>query len=71
MRFLFPFNPLNEKEADGPFQDEWVTLQDRGVACSLFDYDVLGFNEFKPKPPLKAGETAVYRGWLMASGRVG
>ena len=48
------------------FRDEMVLLQDMGMACSLFDYDVLAFNEFKPKPPLEADETVIYRGWMMA-----
>jgi len=50
MRFLFPFNPLNEKEADEPFQPEYSFLRSNGVDCSLFDFDRLEFDEFKPRP---------------------
>ena len=65
MRVVFPFDPLNEKEADGPFREEFELLKSKGIACSLFDFDVVQFDEFKPKPNIEVGETIVYRGWMM------
>lgn len=65
MRVLFPYNPLNEKEADGPFNEEYLRLKELGVECSLFDYDTLAFDEFRPKPRLDEGDTVLYRGWML------
>ena len=65
MRVLFPFNPLNEKEADGPFNDEYLRLKEMGIECSLFDYDSLSFDEFRPKPSLNEGDVVLYRGWML------
>ncbi|WP_028885149.1 ATP-grasp domain-containing protein [Teredinibacter turnerae] len=65
MRVLFPYNPLNEKEADGPFNDEYLQLKEKGIACSLFDYDALAFDESRPKPRLDGGDTVLYRGWML------
>lgn len=62
---LYPFNPLNEKEADEPFQAEYSFLRANGVSCSLFDFDRLEFDEFKPKPSLEAREVILYRGWML------
>lgn len=31
--FLFPFDPLNEKAADGPFKPEFEWLKEKGVKC--------------------------------------
>ncbi|MBX2859048.1 MAG: ATP-grasp domain-containing protein [Cellvibrionaceae bacterium] len=65
MRVIFPYNPLNEKEADGAFNDEYLQLKQKGIACSLFDYDALQFNEFRPKPGLNEGDLVLYRGWML------
>jgi len=65
MRVIFPYNPLNEKEADGPFNEEYLRLKEIGVDCSLFDYDSLSFNEFRPRPRLNEGDVVLYRGWML------
>ncbi|MBU1219487.1 ATP-grasp domain-containing protein [Myxococcota bacterium] len=65
MRVLFPYNPLNEKEADGPFCDEYLFLREMGMECSLFDYDSLSFDEFRPKPRIGNGDVVLYRGWML------
>jgi hypothetical protein len=65
MRIVFPFNPLEEKEADGPFHEEFLRLKALGVECSLFDYDSINFDEFRPKPSVNDDDTVLYRGWMM------
>lgn len=64
-RFLFPCNPLNPKQADEPFQDEFLALKEAGAECSLFDFDELAFG-FKPKPRIDPTETVLYRGWMLS-----
>ena len=65
MKVLFPFNPLNKKEADGPFNDEYLRLKEIGVECLLFDYDTLPFDEFEPRPRLNEDDVVLYRGWML------
>jgi len=64
MKILYPFNPLNNKEADEPYQDEFLALQNAGVDCALFDFDSLDF-EFKPEPRINKDEDILYRGWML------
>jgi hypothetical protein len=65
MRLLFPYNPLVEKEVDGPFNDEYLRFKQMGIECSLFDYDSLQLDEFRPKPRLNEGDVVLYRGWML------
>ncbi len=65
MRIIFPFDPLDEKQADGPFKDEYQTMLSMGVDCSLFDFDAIEFDEFRPHPKLNESEVIMYRGWMM------
>ncbi len=65
MRVLFPYNPLNEQEADGSFNEEYLLLKELGVECSLFDYDTLAFGELWPKPRIDEGDAVLYRGWML------
>lgn len=65
MRILYPFNPLNVSEADEPYQEEFALLKRKGINCSLFDYDALAFDEFKPRPGLQNDEVVLYRGWML------
>jgi len=65
MRILYPSNPLNDKEADEPYQEEFLEAKKAGLACSLFDFDALSFNEFRPKPRIEQDEKVLYRGWML------
>ena len=65
MRVLYPQNPLNSKTADDPYHEEYSQLLARGIPCSLFDFDALNFNEFKPQPKPQLGERVLYRGWML------
>jgi hypothetical protein len=67
MRILYPLNPLEPKAADEPYQQEFSLLKAKGIDCSLFDFDALDFDQFrpKPKPKLNQGETVLYRGWML------
>ncbi|WP_299409735.1 ATP-grasp domain-containing protein [Acaryochloris sp. IP29b_bin.148] len=64
MRILYPCNPLEPKEPDQPFTDEFVAVQKLGIPASLFAYDDLSFGDFKPRPHIQSGETVLYRGWM-------
>lgn len=66
MRVLYPLNPLNEKEADEPYQAEFLALKSLGVSCSLFDFDTLSIDSFSPQPSIQSGEKVLYRGWMLS-----
>ncbi|MEO1622371.1 MAG: ATP-grasp domain-containing protein [Cyanobacteria bacterium J06632_3] len=66
MRILYPENPLDKAQADGPYQEEFKALTIGGYTCSLFDFDMLQFGEFKPHPQLPTGEQILYRGWMLS-----
>lgn len=68
MRVILPFNPLKNNEADEPYQVEYSLLKKTGVDCSLFDFDVLDFDEFNPFPAIN-DELVLYRGWMLNSQR--
>ena len=65
MRVLYPENPLDKTQADEPYQEEFIAVVAAGYQCSLFDFDVLPFGEFKPHPKIHAGERILYRGWML------
>ncbi|OVE80911.1 hypothetical protein BVY04_04625 [bacterium M21] len=65
MRIIYPKHPLNSQEADEPYHEEFSILKSSGVDCSLFDFDTLDFDEFRPRPGIEDGESVLYRGWML------
>jgi len=53
-------------EAEELYQEEYSLLTSNGVQCSLFDFDVLSFDEFRPKPAIENGDVVLYRGWMLS-----
>jgi len=66
MRIIYPLNPLRRDEADEPYQQEFMLVKKLGMNCSLFDFDVLEFDEFEVKPSITDGEDILYRGWMLS-----
>lgn len=63
---LYPLNPLNTKQADGPYQPEFLLAKEEGINCSLFDFDDFASGgPLRTRPTLKPDETVLYRGWMM------
>ncbi len=69
MRVLYPEHPLNKTQADEPYHEEFTVVSSSEYQCSLFDYDALAFDEFKPHPRIQFGERVLYRGWMLNSPR--
>ena len=65
MRMIFPFNPLNKKEADEPYQKEFLLLKSLGIKCSLFDLEDFKINGLYVKPAIEEDEVVMYRGWML------
>ncbi|MEM6599397.1 MAG: ATP-grasp domain-containing protein [Cyanobacteria bacterium P01_C01_bin.69] len=65
MQILYPFNPLNPKIVDEPYQTEYEAVRAAGIPCALFDFDVLAFGEFRPVLALLSDMPTLYRGWML------
>lgn len=65
MQILFPSDPLNNQKVDDAFADEFLAAASAGYICLLFDFDALGFNEFRPNPTITNGADILYRGWML------
>ena len=65
IRLLYPANPLDLTQADEPYQTEYAAALAQGFNCSLFEFDNLAFDEFKPQPRLNPDEVVLYRGWML------
>lgn len=67
MRVLYPENPLDKTQADGPYHEEFLAVSAAGYACSLFDFDALAVGEFEPRPRIASRDRVLYRGWMLNS----
>lgn len=70
---LYPESPLNPKAADDPYHQEFLSVKEKGISCSLFDFDSLvgGYGAFRPRPAIPSGERVLYRGWMMTPTQYG
>mgnify|MGYP001793755242 CR=1 FL=1 len=73
MQILYPLDPLTPDAADGPYQTEYLAAIAADIPCSLFDFDALSTEEFRPefrpRPALKDSEPTLYRGWMLTPQR--
>jgi hypothetical protein len=69
---LVPADPLRPRRADEHFAAEAAAARDAGHDVALIDHDALtepaGAGQAVTRVP-DGGGTAVYRGWMLASGR--
>jgi hypothetical protein len=69
---LVPADPLRPRRADEHFAAEAAAARDAGHDVALIDHDALaepgGAGRAVARVPVGGG-TAVYRGWMLASGR--
>lgn len=72
LRVLFPCNPLDPKQVDPEFSDEYTTVRVLGGSVALFDYDLVKSGSIEEGlsklPELKGGWNMsrwFYRGWMM------
>ncbi|MET7752121.1 ATP-grasp domain-containing protein [Micromonospora sp. NPDC005367] len=73
MLLLVPSDPLRPRRPDEHFAAEARAARDAGLNVAMVDHDVLARGEEPERavPSLPAGETAVYRGWMLAGDRYG
>jgi len=69
MRILYPSDPLNPKAPDSPFAAEYDAATAVGLPCSLFSLEDFDSGTFRARPSLVAGESVLYRGWMLTAER--
>ncbi|TDC39371.1 hypothetical protein E1211_04170 [Micromonospora sp. 15K316] len=71
MLLLVPADPLRPRRPDEHFAPEARAARDAGLTVAVVDHDALlrGAEPERAVPPLPAGETAVYRGWMLPGDR--
>jgi hypothetical protein len=68
MRFIFCSDPLAPRQPDGAFASEAEAVRDLGHPVGLVDFEALVDGDDRAavrRVPEAAGETAVYRGWML------
>ena len=66
MRLLYPSSPLRSRQPDEQYQAEFEAVQSEGFEVSLFSVEEFQSGVFKASPPLPAGATVLYRGWMLS-----
>ena len=69
---LVPADPLRPRRADGHFAPEAAAARDAGHDVALVDHDALAEPDGAGRAAARipdGGGAAVYRGWMLASGR--
>ncbi|TYC05139.1 hypothetical protein FXF53_05885 [Micromonospora sp. WP24] len=71
MLLLVPADPLRPRRPDEHFASEARAAREAGLTVAVVDHDALlrGVEPERAVPALPAGETAVYRGWMLPSHR--
>lgn len=67
MHFLYPTLPFHFGTIDPTFEAEANAIRSVGFSYSLISIEDLEQGLFKVRPTLTAGETIVYRGWMLNS----
>jgi hypothetical protein len=65
MRILYPDDPLDQRAPDGLFLAECEAARAHGYDVSIFSFEDFARGRFDPKPRPVAGETVLYRGWML------
>ena len=65
MRLLYPDDPLNQRKPESLFAEEFDLARARGFEASIFSFEDFEHGRFDPTPRPVAGETLMYRGWML------
>jgi hypothetical protein len=63
--FLLPSNPLNYKEPDFGYEDEFKILKENGFNVFLIDIEDIENSKIFPKYEKNDDEKIIYRGWML------
>jgi len=65
MQLLYPTSPLQPREPDELYAEEYAAVVASGFSVSLFSYEEFMAGTFRARPALLAGDTVLYRGWML------
>lgn len=65
IRFIFPSDPLDHKQPDEGFAEEYAAAKKAGLRCSLFSVEDFELGTFRPIPRIEDGDRVLYRGWML------
>lgn len=68
LRLLYPGDPLDPRQPDPTWQEEFDAANRHGFACSVFPLEALGQPRLRARPMVNPGECVVYRGWMLDAG---
>lgn len=65
LRLLYPADSFKPKTVDETYAEEHAAACSAGWPVSLFNFEEFQAGSFRPFPKLEAGETLLYRGWML------
>src|SRR5436305_489272 len=65
MRLLYPSNPLQPREPDELYAEEYAAAVESGFPISLFSYEDFTTGTFRALPTISGGDAVLYRGWMV------
>lgn len=65
IRLIYPCDPLDVKQPDESYAEEYFAARATGLMCSVFSFEDLERGVFRPAPRLDAGDRVLYRGWML------
>jgi len=65
MQLLYPTSPLQPREPDEQYAEEYGAAVGSGFSVSLFSFEQFAAGNFRARPAIPAGDTVLYRGWMM------
>lgn len=65
IRIIYPCDPLEAKQPDENYAEEFAAAKAAGLACSVFSVEDLARGTFRPMPKLQEGDRVLYRGWML------
>jgi ATP-grasp domain, R2K clade family 3 len=67
MRFLFPSDYFNPKQADAAYTEQFDRLQTLGFGISVISLETLSSGSAKIFPAPDPGSKLIYRGWMLSA----
>jgi hypothetical protein len=71
MRLLYPTSPLEPREPDELYAEEYAAAVGSGFSVSLFSYEEFTAGTFRARPTISDGDTILYRGWMVTPAQYG
>ena len=68
MHLLYPSSPLRATRPDEQYQSEVDAVRSAGFEVSVFPFETFQEGQLRAVPPMPAGSTVLYRGWMMTKG---